>query len=767
MSSPGSVAPGSAQRQLDALLKNASVAIFMMDAQYHCVYMNPAAERLTGYTLPEMQGRPLHDVVHHTRPDGSHFPMSECPIGCTLEHHDHAQGEEVFVHKDGSFYPVAFSAAPMYAENEELVGTILEVRDLTAEKLAQQKEAGEKERLHQLFMQMPGIVAVVRGPDHVFEIANAPMRELYGHRPLIGRPAREALPELASQGYFELLDKVYATGEPVEGKAAPAMVPTRDGQLEQRFYDFIYQPVRDDHGVVTGIFSQGIDVTEGALAAQKLKKREQLFRVMANALPQIIWICDDEGRVVFFNQQWNDYTGHPPPATAEEVARAFVHPDDVERTLQGFDEARRAGSLFSVEHRIRRADGEYRWFLVRAEPLRDEHGALLRWFGSSTDISALKEAQHALQAADRRKDEFLATLAHELRNPLAPVANAVAIMRSPNATADVRTRMLDLMERQTRHLVRLVDDLLEVSRITRGRIELRPERVDLRSIAQSCVDAAGGAIQEARHQVSLRLPSQPLWVQADPARLKQVIDNLLNNAIKYTPPGGSIEVDAAQAGDQACLSVKDDGAGIPPEMLGSVFDLFAQVDSTIGRASGGLGIGLALVKQLVSLHHGEVTAESAGVGAGATFTVYLPLAQAQVPAPSTPGTEQLPQTSRPRRVLIIDDNRDAADTLAAAIELCGHRVQTAYDGASGLAAAQQARPDCILLDLGMPGMDGHEVARALRAQPEHRQCLIVAVTGWGQSADRALTQQSGFDAHLVKPASIEAVLELLEKDRIN
>ncbi len=244
--------------------------------------------------------------------------------------------------------------------------------------------------------------------------------------------------------------------------------------------------------------------------------------------------------------------------------------------------------------------------------------------------------------------------------------------------------------------------------------------------------------------------------------MKQVLDNLLNNAIKYTPVGGTIDVEVEQSEDSGRLNVKDNGAGIPPEMLGSVFTLFAQVDHTIGRARGGLGIGLALVKQLVSLHGGDVNVASEGIGAGTRLTVRLPFAPPEVPPADAGNAGRLRQTSRPRRVLVIDDNKDAADTISAAIALSGHEVEVAYDGPSGLAAADRMRPDCILLDLGMPDMDGHQVARALRSNPDRNACLIVAVTGWGQRHDRTMTRQSGFDFHLVKPASVEAVLDLLE-----
>jgi PAS domain S-box-containing protein len=531
-------------------------------------------------------------------------------------------------------------------------------------------------------------------------------------------------------------------------------------------HDRARQWSEDDIEIASEVAERTWAAAEQARAQQALHDSERAFRVLADAVPQIIWITDNDGNNLFFNRQWHEYTGLPQDGsrtTAAAVSSQLVHPEDGELTMSRFDEARRLGSTFSVEHRIRRADGVYRWFLVRAEPERHpQTGEISRWFGSSTDISALKEAEQALRQADRRKDEFLATLAHELRNPLAPVTNAIAILRSPRSTEQARARMLDLMERQARHLVRLVDDLLEVSRITSGKIHLHLQRLDLRAIAQACVDAASSEILAARHEVSLRFSAQPVWVQADHARMKQVIDNLLNNAIKYTPAGGVIELEVGYSGDRGQLKVKDNGLGIPPEMLGDVFELFAQVNQTIGRSNGGLGIGLALVKQLVSLHGGQVQVASDGVGAGSTFVVRVPLARAETLADAAAPGSVLQQTRQPRRVLVIDDNRDAADTIAAAIALAGHEVEVAYDGIAGLAAADRLRPECILLDLGMPGMDGHQVARSLRNNPGHRRCLVVALTGWGQQHDRASTRQSGFDAHLVKPASIEAILELLE-----
>ena len=520
----------------------------------------------------------------------------------------------------------------------------------------------------------------------------------------------------------------------------------------------------DEIAIATEVAERTWAAAQQARAQQALEESERAFRVLADAVPQIIWITDDEGNNLFFNRQWYEYTGQPPETvTVASVAARFVHPDDAPLTLQRLEEARRLRTTFSVEHRILRADGTYRWFLVRGEPERNpDTGEITRWFGSSTDIGALKEAEQALRDADRRKDEFLATLAHELRNPLAPVANAIAILRSPQVKEETRTRMLDLMERQMRHLVRLVDDLLEVSRITRGKIDLQLQPVDLRAVAQASVEAAAGEVQQARHEVSLRLSAQPVWVRADPARMKQVVDNLLNNAVKYTPAGGAIELEVGRRGEAAFLQVRDNGLGIPAAMLDHVFELFTQVNPTTGRSNGGLGIGLALVRQLVALHGGEVTAASDGPGSGSQFTVQMPLAQPDQPAQRDAGAGILQRARQPKRVLVMDDNRDAAGSIATAIALAGHEVAVAYDGRTGLAEADRLKPECILLDLGMPGLDGHQVARTLRDHPDHGNCLLVALTGWGQVNDRALTRQSGFDAHMVKPASVDAVMALLD-----
>jgi CheY-like chemotaxis protein len=379
-----------------------------------------------------------------------------------------------------------------------------------------------------------------------------------------------------------------------------------------------------------------------------------------------------------------------------------------------------------------------------------------------TDIHNLKMAEEALREADRRKDEFLATLAHELRNPLAPVRNSLHILRLAGADAAAQKQIVDMMERQVNHMVRLVDDLLEVSRITRGKIDLRKEVVDVAAVVRSAVETAGPVVEGAGHQLAISLPPEPVLLEADPVRLAQVVVNLLNNAAKYTEAGGQIWLTARREAGQVALSVRDTGTGIPAEMLPRVFDMFTQVDRTLGRAQGGLGIGLALVRSLVQMHGGSVEARSDGPGRGSEFTVRLPLARSDVRrASENDGVAKSSAALAGRRILVVDDNRDAADSLAMLLRFMGAEVLTAYDGPSALEVVRVHRPAVVFLDLGMPGMDGYAVAAQVRREPQYQDVTLIALTGWGQEEDRRRSREAGFDDHLTKPPDIGALEQLL------
>lgn len=387
-----------------------------------------------------------------------------------------------------------------------------------------------------------------------------------------------------------------------------------------------------------------------------------------------------------------------------------------------------------------------------------------RWQYQIRDqIEALQQAENALRSADRRKDEFLATLAHELRNPLAPIRNGLHLLRHVQSGTEQYDKLRTMMERQLAQLVKLIDELLEVSRIATGKIILQRERLDVRDVVRTAVESCEPLFQAAKHTLTLKLPSRALWVVGDPARLAQAVSNLLNNAAKYTPNGGEVEVTLTRSRGEVVVSVQDNGLGIPAAMLGRVFDMFAQVNQTLDRAQGGLGIGLSLVRSLVALHGGSVSARSAGPGQGSCFTLRLPSApsgEAPQPASTAPGAEALAPVRR-LRVLVVDDNVDAADSLAILLQASGHDTRVAYGGQQALQAAQAFQPEAIFCDLGMPGMGGFELASRLRQDARFDDTALIAVTGWGTEDDKRRTQRAGFDFHLTKPAgpdNLQAIL---------
>ena len=386
-----------------------------------------------------------------------------------------------------------------------------------------------------------------------------------------------------------------------------------------------------------------------------------------------------------------------------------------------------------------------------------------RQYQMRDQILAQRRAEEALKDADRRKDEFLATLSHELRNPLAPIRTGLQVLGQRHGDAAQAALLCGMMERQLDQLVELVDDLLDLSRISTGRIALKREHVDLRDIVRAALEATAPLIEDAGHELTMDLPPDPVPVWADSSRLAQVVGNLLNNSAKYTPPGGRISLSVREHAGKAVASVSDDGAGIPPEMINSVFEIFTQVDRTLDRSQGGLGIGLSLVRRLMNLHGGTVEARSEGADRGSTFTIRLPIsADAELAAAPAPKPEA-EKPARSLRVLVVDDNLDAADSLAIQLEYSGHQTRTVYSGIEALPAAAEFAPDIVFCDIGMPGMDGNQVASALRADARSSAMVLVALTGWGSEEDKRRTRDAGFDFHLVKPVSFQTVSAVLSR----
>jgi len=384
-----------------------------------------------------------------------------------------------------------------------------------------------------------------------------------------------------------------------------------------------------------------------------------------------------------------------------------------------------------------------------------------RQYQARDHLMEREKTAEALRQADRRKDEFLATLAHELRNPLAPIRNALQILRMTASDDPTAERVCEMMERQVNHMVRLVDDLMEVSRITRGLIELREEETDVATVILSAVETSKPLVEAGEHQLAVSLSPEPIPLRGDSMRLAQVFANLLNNAAKYTDHGGQIWLTAKRVGPTAVVTVRDNGIGLPEDMLPTVFDMFMQADRSANRSQGGLGIGLTLVKSLVELHGGTISVHSDGPGQGSEFTVRLPVATETKTKSRQPASAADASRAPSRRVLVVDDNKDAAVSLAMLLKFLGTDVDTANDGQAALAVMETNRPDVVLLDIGMPGMDGFEVARRIRERHDWDGVVLIALTGWGQTEDRNRTRAAGFDHHLVKPADITTLQSLL------
>ena len=504
-------------------------------------------------------------------------------------------------------------------------------------------------------------------------------------------------------------------------------------------------------------------------AEEALQKQSEWLRITLSNIGDAVISTDAEGRVTFLNAVaeamtgWSqaEAVGHPLPDVFHIVTDRARQPVDnpALRTLH-------EGTVVGLaNHTILIArDGSERPIDDSAAPMRDGSGTAVGAVLVFRDVTERKRAEEALREADRRKDEFLALLAHELRNPLAPLRNGLEVIRVAADDARAVAEARAMMERQLGHMVRLIDDLLDISRVNRNKMELRRSRVLLSDVVNSAIETARPLIDAAGHTLTVSLPTEPVALHADLTRLAQIFSNLLTNSAKYTERGGRIWLTATRRGESVFVSVRDDGIGIPADALPSIFDMFSQVDRTIDRSTGGLGIGLALVKGLVEMHGGTVAAASAGEGQGSTFTVRLPALEGRQ-APEAPRTSDAgAAASGPkRRIMVVDDNRDAAASLAMLLKLLGNEVHTAHDGVDAVEATDEFRPEIILMDVGMPRLNGYEATRRIREQAWGRSSIIIALTGWGQDGDRRMSQEAGCDGHLVKPVNLPDLENLLSE----
>lgn len=647
---------------------------------------------------------------------------------------------------------------------------------------------------------------------------------------------------------------------------------------------------RDPEGRPATMTGACVDITHRKGTELALRRSEAFYRQALEALPGMTFTCTAEGMVDYLSEQWQEFTGIPSERLMRDAWPDMLHPADRAATLAGWQEAVAQESLYDVEYRVRRHDGEYRWFQARGTPIRDADGHIGSWLGMAVDVHALKETQAALRAtadrlaraqraggigvweldeatglvvwseevakllgvpapgpdavppqvwrdalhpedvaqieaglvaawhsgrfhqvyrvvhpdghvlwleaeaqvvpeasgtgrrlvgtvrdvterqaaeealrtADRMKDEFLATLAHELRNPLAPLRTGLEILRRGQPGTPAVEQARAMMERQLAHMVRLVDDLLDISRISRGHIEIRREPVEVGTVIAHAVEGSRQLVESKQHALEVELGAEVLWVEGDLTRLAQIVGNLVNNAAKYTAPGGRIRVGSRRRGEDVEIYVVDNGSGIDAAAQPRVFDLFMQVEGTRRHSQGGLGVGLALVRRLVELHGGTVKVQSAGTGHGSTFIVALPQSTAFGRAAVAPAASADAQANLSgRRVLVVDDNVDAAETLTMVLALAGHETRCAHDGHQALEVARAFRPEVAFLDIGLPGLSGLDVARRFRADPALAGAYLVALTGWGTEDDKRTCLEAGFDLHLTKPVDAASVEQAL------
>jgi PAS domain S-box-containing protein len=593
--------------------------------------------------------------------------------------------------------------------------------------------------------------AVTVAADSTVLYANCQSSSLLGRGPseLVGRPFRDLVTEV-DQPRFDAI---------IHGD-----VEAQQGELRLQRADGTLVPVYLSAGALSAE-EGGVCVLITDLTRQKqheeLIAAENLARSMLQQAADAVVVCDPDGKVAFASPAVQELCRGNPlgHAFSELFTLRFANGSPASGDGHFALETLGDEPIRGLETTLERPDTQPVSLLLSAGRVKDSSGEPLGSVVTLTDISALKRAEQELRDADRQKDEFLAVLAHELRNPLAPIVTGLDVIGLAGDTGETSAGTLRMMKRQVGQLSRLVDDLLEISRITLGKIDLRKEVVDFADVLASAMDSTVPVVSESNCSVGIDVPQEPVHLYADGARIAQVISNLLNNALKYTPQGGEIALTARLQGDELVVSVRDNGRGIEPEAIDEVFTMFAQPRGS-SSSHDGLGVGLALVRSIVEMHGGSVSAASEGLGKGSEFTVRLPLGEATSEAPSA-HSEPLEEHSRRRRVLVVDDNKDSANSLGMLLDLMDYEVAVAFDGETALKKLEQFRPQAVFLDLDMPRMDGYEVARQMRRREGGAEPVLIALTGWGQESDRQRTLEAGFDHHLLKPVDSDTLNTLL------
>ena len=752
---------------LDTTLESIGDAVISTDGEGKVTGLNKVAEELTGWSAADARGLPLShvfEIINETTRQPADSPATRAlSQGTVVGLANHT----ILVSRNGTEHPIDDSAAPISTDAGEILGCVLVFRDISERKTEERRLEQQRQRYEALVAATSQIVWTTNPAGRIVSDSQS-WREFTG----------QTMEEWMKAGWLDALHP--DDRERVAGEWRHALEHRTDYRSEYRLRrsDDAYRwtlvsavPVLNEDGTVREWVGMNTDISNEKLATQQLQDSKDRLNFALAAADLGQWelnLTDGTSERTLRHDQIFGYQSLLEDWSYDDFLRHVV-PEHRAQVAEQFDIAVSTGGLWNIECRIWNVNNEERWIWTKGLVQQDSSGAVARMIGIVGDMTERKQDAENLRRfaaelseADRRKDEFLATLAHELRNPLAPIRNAAQLLTIA-ASSDERVRSASsVIVKQLVQLGRLVDELLDVSRISRGKIELRTAHIDLASVIEPSVDVSLALYPDRSGELTVNFPSERLEILADSTRLEQVIVNLLNNAFKFTDKGGRISLTVAREGDEAVVRIRDNGIGMDPDEITKIFGLFVQVDTSLERSVSGLGLGLTLVDRIVQMHGGTTEAFSEGAGHGSEFVVRLPIAQSPIQQPVLPLAEESTATKR-LRILVVDDNEDSARTMAMLLQHIGNEAFTAFDGVTALEAAERLRPDLAILDIGLPGLNGYEVATKIRATEWGQAVKLIALTGWGQDEHRARSADAGFDAHLVKPAEFAELRKLVSR----